>query len=323
MWRYREALPIEADEHIISFDEGFTPLVQEQFAGKQVLLKQDHLFPSGSFKDRGASVLISKVHELGIHHVVEDSSGNAGAAIAAYCAKGGIACDIYVPQKTAESKLQQILQYGALLHRVPGTREDTAQAIRPAAQTTYYASHCWNPYFFHGTKTCIFEIVEQLGWTAPDTLFLPVGNGTLLYGTYLGVCELHREQIIETLPRIIGVQTERCAPLASIWNHKHTTVKTTRCADTIADGIAIETPVRSADIIRAVQQTHGEIITVSEGEINNALHELLHRGYCVEPTSAVALAGFMNYHRTLQPEEQVVIPLTGHGLKKSLAYKEK
>jgi threonine synthase len=128
MWRYREALPIFQDTHIISFNEGFTPLIQEEFAGKKVFLKQDHLFPSGSYKDRGASVLVSKIKELGIKKVVEDSSGNAGAAIAAYCAKANIDCHIYVPKKTSSEKLKQIEQYRAHLYKIPGTREDTAKA---------------------------------------------------------------------------------------------------------------------------------------------------------------------------------------------------
>src|SRR3989344_1029692 len=153
MWRYREAIPIEFDKNIISFDEGFTPLIEIAFGGKRTLIKQDHLFPTGSYKDRGASVLISKVKELGIGKVVEDSSGNAGSAVAGYCARGGIECDIYVPIDTAEGKLAQIQLFGARLNKIPGSSEDTASAVLAAAQENYYASHSWNPYFFHGTKT--------------------------------------------------------------------------------------------------------------------------------------------------------------------------
>jgi threonine synthase len=315
MWRYREALPIEHDKHIISFDEGFTPLVEEQFSGKKVLLKQDHLFPSGSFKDRGASVLVSKINELGVKKVVEDSSGNAGAAIAAYCAKANIACDIYVPKKTSKGKLQQIEQYGAILHKIPGTREDTAKAVWHAAQSTYYASHYWNPYFFHGTKTCVFEIVEQLGWNIPDMIFLPVGNGTLLLGTYIGLKELQKEKIIDTLPKIIGVQAENCSPLAQAWMKNHQINNPISWKETIAEGIAIANPVRSKDILQAIQETNGDIITVKEKEILDALHGIARKGYYIEPTSAVAIAGFQKY--SLRKTEVAVVPLTGHGLKTS------
>jgi len=316
MWRYREALPIKNDEHIISFDEGFTPLTREEFAGKKVLLKQDHLFPSGSYKDRGASVLVSKLKELGIKKVVEDSSGNAGAAIAAYCAKARIECHIYVPENTSSEKLKQIERYGAHLYKIPGTREDTAKAAVHQAQTTYYASHYWNPYFFHGTKTCIFEIVEQLGWMAPDILIIPVGNGTLLYGTFIGLKELQRDNIIHKIPKIIGVQAENCAPLEyALKTNDNTLANYKRTKETIAEGIAITDPVRIKDIIHAVKETNGEIITVKEREIRSALYDACLKGYYIEPTSAVSIAGFKKY--PMKQKEVVVLPLTGHGLKTS------
>jgi threonine synthase len=313
LWRYREALPIENDKHIISFDEGFTPLVQEEFSGKKVFLKQDHLFPSGSFKDRGATVLISKVHELRINNVIEDSSGNAGAAIAAYCAKANITCDVYVPEKTSQGKLTQIQQYGAILHRIPGSREDTAAAALKRAQTTYYASHYWNPFFFHGTKTCIIEIVEQLGWKAPDSIIIPVGNGTLLLGMYIGLQELYKEKIIDSFPKIIAVQAENCSPLAQAWKKHHKTKRPHILKETIAEGIAISNPVRATEMLSAITETNGDIITVSEQEIIDSLHQIHQKGHYIEPTSAVALAGFRKYH--MKQDELVVIPLTGHGLK--------
>ena len=175
LWRYREALPVAAE---ITLDQGFTPLLEIEVGGRAVWIKQDQLFSSGSYKDRGAAVLISHVKALGLGAVVEDSSGNAGCAIACYCARAGIGCTVYVPASTSPAKVAQIEAYGATLCRVPGTRQDTADAVLAAAQTTYYASHSWNPFFFHGTKTFAYEVCEQLGWTAPDTVVLPAGNGT-------------------------------------------------------------------------------------------------------------------------------------------------
>lgn len=285
-------------------------MVEESFFGKKVLLKQDHLFPSGSYKDRGATVLISKAKELGITKVVEDSSGNAGAAIAAYCAKATIQCHIYVPEKTSPGKITQIEQYGAKLYKIPGSREQTAQAALNKAKTTYYASHYWNPYFFHGTKTFLFEVIEQLDWTIPDFLILPVGNGTLLYGAFIGLQELEQEKIIDTFPKIIGVQAEHCAPLACAWKSRSVQKKYKK---TIAEGIAIENPIRAKNIIDAVEQTNGDIITVSENEILDALQYTTRKGYFIEPTSAVAIAGFKKM--STMKNNQVVIPLTGHGLK--------
>jgi threonine synthase len=313
MWRYREAIPIKNDKHVVSFNEGFTPLVQEEFAGKKIFLKQDHLFPSGSYKDRGASVLVSKIKELGIKKVVEDSSGNAGAAIAAYCAKANIDCHIYVPEKTSPEKLVQIEQYGARLYKIPGTRGDTARAALKVAETMYYASHYWNPYFFHGTKTYVFEIIEQLGWNTPDTLILPVGNGTLLYGSYIGLKELQREKLIDTLPKIIGIQAENCAPLVTIWKNNSDTFENITTKETIAEGIAIADPVRFKDILFVIKETNGDLITVKEKEIKEALDQTLKKGYYIEPTSAVAIAGFKKYHA--RRNELIVVPLTGHGLK--------
>jgi threonine synthase len=313
LWRYREAIPVAQKQNIISFDEGFTPLISEQFFGKKILLKQDHLFPSGSYKDRGASVLISKIKELGIETVVEDSSGNAGAAIAGYCAKANIRCHIYVPEMTSAEKLLQIEQYGAFLHKIGGTREQTAEAALKHAQKIYYASHYWNPYFFQGTKTFILEVVEQLGWRSPDILFVPVGNGTLLLGCFIGLQELWQERVIDKLPKIIGVQAENCAPLAYSWNTHSDMRSYPVVKSTIAEGIAIRNPVRGYEILDAVKKTNGAFITVTEKEISAALSYTVHKGYYIEPTSAVAIAGFKKY--PFKKDGDVVVPLTGHGLK--------
>jgi threonine synthase len=313
LWRYREAIPIEKESHIVTFHEGFTPLIEEQFHGRKVRLKLDYLFPSGSFKDRGASILVSKINELGVKRVIEDSSGNAGAAIAAYCAKAHIGCGIYVPEYISPAKLLQIEKHGARIYKIPGTREDAAQAAFAASKKTYFASHYRNPFFFQGTKTCIFEIVEQLGWKSPDVLFLPVGNGTLLYGIFLGLKDLQREKIIDELPRIIGVQAANCAPLTFAWTHNHEKMNILQSKHTLAEGIAVAHPVRSTEILQAVRETKGDMIEVTEQEIINALQDCFHKGYFLEPTAAVAVAGFKKYQ--VKKTEGVVVPLTGHGLK--------
>lgn len=318
MWRYREAIPIENDENIVSFQEGFTPLIEVPFGRRKVLIKQDHLFPSGSYKDRGASVLISRVKELHIKKVVEDSSGNAGAAVAAYCALGSIACDIYVPSNTSLGKLIQIESYGAKLHKIPGNREDTAQAVLKAAERTFYASHSWNPYFFQGTKTFAYEVCEQLGWKCPDTIILPVGNGTLFLGAYIGFKELNDSGITNHLPMFIGVQSSACAPLyESLLSGKETASSKppflTR--STIAEGIAIAKPVRGKQILKAVKKTNGTILKVNEEEIIESLNEMHRSGYCIEPTSGAVIAGVSKYLKTSSKEEIIVSVFTGHGLK--------
>jgi threonine synthase len=279
------------------------------------LVKQDQLFASGSYKDRGASVLISKVADLGIREVVEDSSGNAGCAIAAYCARAGIECAIYVPLATSPGKVAQIEGYGAQVHRIPGSRENTARAVLAAAQTTYYASHSWNPFFFHGTKTFAFEVWEQLGWRAPDTVILPVGNGTLLLGAAIGFRELWDEGLIDALPKLVAVQAKACAPLAEAWRAGSGPEPPGDRGGTIAEGIAIAEPIRGRQVIEAVRESGGEFVTVDEAQIKVSLREMCSRGFYIEPTSAATTAGVKAYVSRAAPDEVIVSVLTGHGLK--------
>ncbi len=332
MWRDREALPVPKDEAIVSFGEGFTPLLPVEVAGTSVLVKQEQLFPSGSYKDRGASVLISHARSIGVERVVEDSSGNAGSAIAAYCARAGIACEIYVPEKTSPGKLAQIRSYGASLRLIPGSREDTAAAVRAeaardASVSAWYASHSYNPFFFHGTKTFAFEVCEQLGWQAPDALILPAGNGTLLIGAALGFAELRRARVIDSIPAIYAVQAARCAPLArahaaglpsvtdasGVWlaDAPRPAVRD----ETVAEGIAIATPVRGNQILEAVRESGGSFITVDEPEIRDAHRAMTRCGFCIEPTSAATIAAVPQVRSRLPGAARVVTLFSGHGLK--------
>lgn len=315
LWRYWQAIPVERDENIVTQGEGFTPLTVFALGGQEFLVKQDHLFPSGSYKDRGASVLVSKVKELGIREVVEDSSGNAGCAIAAWCARAGIKCKIYVPANTSSGKTAQIVMYGAELVLVPGSREDTARAVMQAAQIEYYASHSWNPYFLHGTKTWAFEVWEQLGWRAPDTVILPAGNGTLLLGAYIGFQELLTSNEIEKMPKIVAVQSEACAPLAKAFFENLDQVPEIKKGDTIAEGIAIAEPVRGMQIVQAVRATGGTFILVNDHEIEDSFVEITHQGAYIEPTSAATTAAAVKYGRQKRESELVVTVFTGHGLK--------
>ena len=315
LWRYREAIPLQADANIVSFGEGFTPLVEVDFAGRPVWVKQDQLFPTGSYKDRGATVLISKARELGIRRVVEDSSGNAGCAIAAYCARAGIECSIFVPADTSPGKLAQIRLYGAELNLIPGSREDTANAVMQAAQADYYASHSWNPFFFQGTKTFAFEVCEQLGWRAPDALVLPVGNGTLLLGAAIGFRELLESGVTGRMPRLVAVQSENCAPLEQAFTQNLADVPKIHKRDTLAEGIAIAEPVRGMQIVDAVRHSGGTFITVSDAEIKQSLKDICRRGFYIEPTSAATTAGVSRYARQAGAGEVIVSVFTGHGLK--------
>lgn len=322
MWRYREMLPIDDDTNIVTFNEGFTPMVKMLYNQRSVWVKQDYLFPTGSYKDRGASVLISKAKELGINKVIEDSSGNAGAAIAAYCARAGIRCQIFVPHHVSDDKIGQIQAYAAEVRVIKGTREDVARATFLEAARTYYASHCWNPYFIHGTKTFAYEVCEQLDWYAPHAIVVPVGHGTLLIGAYIGFTELLSAGIINRLPKIIAIQAERCAPLAFAFSQGEQAVCEYMYLDTVAEGIAISNPVRKKQILTAVHMSNGHFITVTDAQIIDALKRLCSEGFYVEPTAATAIAGLIIYLQDAPPNEIIVTTLTGHGLKTSKILKD-
>jgi threonine synthase len=315
LWRYGEAIPIDHKTSIVSMQEGFTPLEEIKFDGNRTLVKIDYLFPTGSYKDRGATVLMSKMKEWGVQKVVEDSSGNAGSAIAAYCAKGGIRCEIYVPQHTSSEKAVQIQAYGATLRKVQGSRERTADAAMEAASKTPYASHCWNPFFLHGTKTFAFEVWEQMAWKAPDVLVLPVGHGTLFLGAAMGFRELKEAGIIKRIPRLVGVQSAFCAPLYEAFKKGWRETRPIEKKVTVAEGIAISEPIRGRQILEAIQGTDGEILIVTEKEIRMALKEMGRKGHFVEPTSAATIAGLKKYLRKKRGRETVVSTLTGTGLK--------
>ena len=311
-WRYREALPISGETPLVTLGETLTPLLEwPALPGAQ--LKLEYLFPTGSFKDRGAALLLTHAARQGIRSVVEDSSGNAGAAVAAYAARAGIACRIFVPAATSPGKLSQIAAYGATVVPVPGTREDVTVAARAAAEDSWYASHVFSPYFFHGTKTFAFEVWEQLGFKAPDVVVVPVGHGTLLLGAFIGFCELRAAGAIGRLPRMIGVQAARCDPLVAAWHGRQPTAP----EETLAEGIRIGAPDRGPAILEACRQSGGELVAVSEAEIGATLDTLCRAGWFVEPTAAAAPAAALQLAASgrLSPDEITVVPLTGSGLK--------
>jgi len=318
LWRYRDFIPLENDENIVSLEEGFTPILKMEIFKKEFFAKLEFLFPTGSFKDRGASVLVSKLKEMGIKRVVEDSSGNAGCSISAYCSKAGIECEIFVPERVSPSKLTQIRAYGAKINLVSGTREDVAESARKSAEKSYYASHVWNPFFFQGTKTFSYELWEQMDSNIPDSIILPVGNGTLLIGAYIGFKELLDSGLINRIPRFIAVQSENCSPIYKIFKENLNKIPDIEPKRTIAEGIAVAKPARWEKIVKIIKETEGDVIVVEEKEIFESALELSKKGIYVELTSATAIAGLRKYIN--KNEEIIVIPLTGHGLKSNENY---
>jgi threonine synthase len=318
IWRYRESIPIAEDGNIVSLHEGFTPLLPFSLGDfKKILLKLDYLCPTGSYKDRGTSVLISKLKELGVTSCIADSSGNAGASIAAYAARAGIRCKIYCPAHTSEGKLVQIRAYGAHLVKVPGTRADTAAAVQEEAERVYYASHNWNPFFSEGIKTMAFEICEQLGWKVPDAVLCPTGYSGIYIGLYYGFKELAERGIIDTIPRLIGIQSEEVSPIYQAFTRKTREVEEVPSRATLAEGIACVKPVRGKKILEIAQETGGGFEVVSEEEILEGWRDLARNGIYVEPTSAVVVRALdrLRQKGLLNSHESIVLILTGIGLK--------
>jgi len=203
--------------------------------------------------------------------------------------------------------------YGAHVRKIPGSREDTAHATLEAAKYSFYASHAWNPFFFQGTKTFAFEVWEQFNFTVPDTLIIPTGHGTLFIGAYLGFKDLLNQKLISKLPRLIAVQSETCAPIYKMFNEKLKEVPRIEPKETMAEGIRIAEPLRAKQILDILLETEGEVIIVTDKEIEKSLFEICKNGLYVEPTSAAAIAGFRKYKSAAK--EIIVVPLTGHGLK--------
>lgn len=317
LWRYREAIPVDDDSSIVSLGEGMTPLVPFDDFGHGHYLKLDFIAPTGSYKDRGASVLLSKLVELGVREVVEDSSGNAGAAVAAYCARAGIGCTIYCPASTSKGKLAQIGTYGASLKLIEGNRAATTEAVLEAAETTYYASHNWNPFFLEGTKTVAFEIAEQLGWRAPDHVICPIGFGSVYLGLYIGFGELCANGVAEKIPRLHGVQSAACSPIYTAHSENGKIKRTPQTYETLAEGIAAEYPIRGEMILAAQRETDGAFTVVSEEDIKTGIKVLAAGGIYVEPTSAVVVKAFDRFveEGIIGRGDTVVSILTGSGLK--------
>jgi threonine synthase len=320
LWRYRAMLPAKYEDAtsggIISLGEGFTPLAETQVYGTRIHCKLEFLAPTGSFKDRGTAVLVNILKWMGVKKVVEDSSGNAGASLAAYAARAGIEAEIYVPAYASPNKLAQIAIYGAKLVKVEGPRERAAQAVREAAtKGAYYASHYYNPFTLEGLKTIAYEIWEQLGWRSPDNLVVPVGQGTLLLGAYRGFKDLRTAGLIEKLPHLFAVQAEPCAPLYEAYQRGLDDAFPIEKNETVAEGISTAQPVRGHQVLAAVRETGGTVLAVSDEETLRARDELAQRGLYIEPTSAVALAALPQLRGLIGLEGITIVPLTGSGLK--------
>jgi threonine synthase len=316
LWRYAAAIAVDPLQ-AVSLGEGNTPLLARYWHGVRVRFKLEFMMPTGSFKDRGMTVMVSHLKNLGVEAVLEDSSGNAGASLSAYAAAAQIHCRILVPQTASYPKIAQIAACGADVVTVPGTRQAVADAALAMSQEIFYASHNWQPFFIEGTKTLAYELWESLGFRAPDNVITPLGYGSNVLGLARGFEELLRNGEISRLPRLFAVQAANCAPCYATWKAGLETPVSTTIRPTIAEGIASSQPTRLREVVQAIRQSAGEIAAVTEGEIVVALGELAQMGFYVEPTCASAVAGLSQWLEkgVIGADEDTVVVLTGSGLK--------
>jgi threonine synthase len=301
----------------VSLGEGNTPLVAATFDGRKVLLKSDHQNPTGSYKDRGAGAMIAWLREWGVKSVAEDSSGNAGCAVAGFGAAAGLEVKIFTPASNSPGKSVQMRAYGAEVVRVPGPRMESFRALIADVESSdlVYASHNFNPLFLHGLESSALEIFEQLG-RAPDWVFSPCGFGTIYLGLARGFLHLAEAGKIAKPPRVVGVQAAVCAPVfAAFQAGEDEAEELAKPGKTVAEGIAASAPIRSAAVLEACRKTGGRIVAVTEDEIMQAHADLARAGFYVEKTSAVVLAGFRQLAGEIPESDTTVLFLTGHGLK--------
>ena len=316
LWRYTASFPVSV-ANPVSMGEGCTPLVEHRWRGGRAHFKLEWFSPTGSFKDRGASVMISVLRQQGVTRLLEDSSGNGGAAIAAYAAAAGVKAKILVPAATQPGKTVQIRAYGAEVELIPGTRQDTADAAERQAGQIFYASHNWQAFFLQGTKTLAYELWEDFGFRAPDNILIPTGAGSNVLGCDIGFGELLRCGEIKRLPRLFAIQPANCAPLCASFASGAEDAVPVETRPTIAEGTAIAKPVRTREVLAAIRRSGGAAIPVTEAEIVEAMNDLARSGLYAEPTSASAAAGLSGLLQRglIRPEEASVVILTGSGLK--------
>jgi threonine synthase len=318
--------PLRRPKEAITLGEGNTPSVSlrnvsEHLSAEVIYAKLESMNPTGSFKDRGTAVMMSVAAELGVAEVVEDSSGNAGASVAAYAARAGIQAHIFAPASAPAAKLEQIAVYGAQAHLIEGDRQAVTDAATEFANrnSLVYASHNLSPFFTEGTKTFAYEIAKQFDGDPPRHIVIPVGNGSLLIGAYRGFREMLHTGRINVIPRLHAIQASAVMPLVSAFIDNSQLAPAVQ--NTIAGGIAVANPPRLRQCLRALRGSGGSAVAVEERDILLWQRRLAQReGVFIEPTSAAAFAGVeaLVTGDKIRREESILVAATGFGLKDAI-----
>ena len=317
LWRYGALLGLDIEKPSKPMGVGWTPLIASQIDNQPVYLKLEYLSPSGSFKDRGVSTMFEQLYLMGVKAVVEDSSGNAGASVAAHAAHFGMEAEIFVPAYASEEKKNQIKVYGAKVIPIPGHRKAAETAAQASVNhNRAYASHAYNPAYLAGQMTAAYELWEQLDHKAPHWIICPVAQGGQFLGYWFGFKRLLQKGLIEKLPRLVAVQAALVAPIYHAWREGLERIPEIQPGGvTIAEGVAITKPIRDLRLLQAIRETRGQVLAISEEEVLRGQEIINHQGFFIEPTSALVVCGLMQLVDQIREEDIVVLPLTGSGLK--------
>jgi threonine synthase len=319
LWRYLRLFDLDLQSEPTRLNAGWTPLLPGVVRDCRVFLKVEYIAPTGSFKDRGTELMVNLLASQGVRRVTDDSSGNAGASVAAYAARLGMESAIYVPAHASPAKQAQIACYGASVLAVPGPRQRAKEAALNAVDNGWIpAFHAYHPAFLLGQETVAWEIWEQLGRHVPDWYVVPVGQGVHLLGAWLGWKRLQEAGRIGRLPRLAAIQAAAVAPVCRAYAKGSRSVAPVEPLGTsVAEGLAIAAPVRGDRLLEALRDTNGICVQVDDREILAAQTDLAHQGFYVEPTSASAVAAIDSVRRIAGESAVVIVALTGSGLKGS------
>jgi threonine synthase len=326
VWRYRDLMPINDPAKIVTLNEGGTGLHQCKRLGKalgisQLYVKNEGENPTGSFKDRGMTVGVTKALELGVKSVICASTGNTSASLAAYAAKAGLQCAVLIPSgKIAYGKLAQAIIYGAKVIQVRGNFDQALDIVFKLSEKhrNIYLLNSINPFRIEGQKSLGFEICEQLDNKPPDRVIVPVGNAGNISAIWKGFTEFHNLGFVKTLPKMTGIQAVGAAPIVEAIKNGSSEIKPVSTPETIATAIRIGAPVSWKKAINAIRDSGGTAETVTDEEILEAQKTLSRlEGLFVEPASASSIAGLKKLveNGTIDKDERIVCVTTGHGLK--------
>lgn len=324
-WKYRELLPIKEESRVISLGEGGTSLrrcdrLSRELKTNKIQVKNEGENPTGSFKDRGMTVGVSRAVELGAETIACASTGNTSASVAAYAALAGLRCIVLIPSgKIALGKLAQAVAYGARIVEVQGNFDDALQLVVKLTDLhqDIYLLNSINPYRLEGQKTLSYEICDQMNWRTPDVVVVPVGNAGNISSIWKGFKEMRQLGLVERLPRMVGVQAEGAAPIATAFKKGSDEITPIENPQTVASAIRIGSPVSWKKALKALRESGGVMETVSDEEITQAQRLLARReGIFVEPASASSIAVVRKLlGSAIDKNEEVVCVATGHGLK--------